>query len=216
MKFDAFFFDLDGTLYDESSCRLMEQVNRRIDEWILRTVPVPEAEVSAFRHDLFMRYGGTLPGLTIEHGSDYYASLRYCHDIRVGDYVSPNPVLRDILEKLEGRKYIFTSSCRFYAVRVLDAMGILSCFDGIIDAVDVYPSPKPSPKAFQRAFQITAESDIRRCVFLDDQPRNVAAGHQAGFFAVQVGTQHPRSELADGYIEKIEDLMTIPEFQTEG
>ena len=215
MKFDAYFFDVDGTLYDESTCGLMDEINRRIDEWILKTVPMPAAEVPPFRRDLFMRYGGTLPGLTIEHGSDYYASMRYCHDIRVEEYISPNPFLKEQLDMLPGRKYVFTSSYRFYTVRVLKALGITDCFEGIIDAIDVFPRPKPSPESFRKAFQITAERDIRRCVFLDDQPRNIDAAHKEGFFTVQVGTLHPRSEFADGVLDRIEDLMLIPEFRAE-
>ena len=212
MRFDAFFFDLDGTLYD-SSCGMIDAINQRITEWIPKVVSIPPEEVAAFRDDMFHRYGGTLPGLTVEYGSDYYRSLRYCHDIRVEDFVNPNPVLRDALRKLPGRKYIFTTGYRFYAVRVLNVLGILDCFDGIIDAVDVFPAPKPARSAFDRALQITAEEDVRRCVFLDDQPRNVAAGHQAGFYSVQVGTEYPRDPLADAAISRIEDLLTIPAFQ---
>ena len=215
MTIDAYFFDLDGTLYD-SSCGLMKQVNRRIDEWILKTVPMPDSEVSEFRRRLFNRYGGTLPGLTIEYGSDFFASMRYCHDIPVEKYVSPNPVLHEVLRSLSGRKYVFTSSYRFYTVKVLDAIGILDCFDGIIDAVDVYPAPKPSPESYRKALQITAETDVRSCAFLDDQPRNVAAGHALGFFSVQVGTEFPPSPDADIQIDRIEDLLKIPEFKTEG
>ena len=212
MAFDAFFFDLDGTLYD-NSCGMLDAINQRICEWIPRVVSMPPEKVPDFRDDMFRRYGGTLPGLTVEYGSDYYASLRFCHDIRVEDFVSPNPLLREKLLRLQGRKYIFTTGYRFYAVRVLNVLGILDCFDGIIDAIDVFPEPKPAPSAFLRALQITAEEDVRRCAFLDDQPRNVAAGHKAGFFSVQVGTHSPREPLANAWISRIEDLLTIPEFQ---
>ena len=212
MAFDAYFFDLDGTLYD-SRCGMLDHINQRISEWILRVVPMPPEEVENFRDGLFKKYGGTLPGLAVEYGSDYYASLRYCHDLQVEDYVSPNPVLHDCLLRLAGRKYIFTTGYRIYAVRVLKAIGILDCFDGIIDSIDVFPDAKPSPKAYQRALQITAEPDVRRCAFLDDQPRNVAAGHNEGFFAVQVGSEFPADPLADAHIARIEDLLTIPSFQ---
>lgn len=211
MSFDAYFFDLDGTLYD-SSCGMLDHINQLIDEWILRVVPMSAEKVSSFRNSMFMKYGGTLPGLALEYGSDYYASLRYCHDLPVEEYVSPDPVLREQLLHLSGRKYILTTAYRFYAVRVLNVLGILDCFDGIIDAIDVFPDPKPSPNAYQRALQITAEPDIRRCAFLDDQPRNVAAGHREGFFAVQVGTAYPVDPLADAWIPKIRDLHKIPEF----
>ena len=210
MGFDAFFFDLDGTLYNDS-CGMLAAINRRICEWIPRVVSIPPEEVPAFRDDMFRRYGGTLPGLTVEYGSDYYASLRYCHDLRVEDFIAPNLLLREKLMQLPGRKYIFTTAYRFYAVRVLNVLGILDCFDGIIDAVDVFPAPKPAPEAFQRALQITAETDVRKCAFLDDQPRNAAAAHKEGFFAVQVGTEYPGDPLADAWIPKIEDLRSIPE-----
>ena len=215
MAFDAFFFDLDGTLYN-TSCGMLDHINHLIEEWILRVVPMPPDKVSSFRHDMFQKYGGTLPGLAIEYGSDYYASLRYCHDFRAEDFVSENPELRRQLQMLPGRKYILTTSYRFYTVRVLKALGILDCFDGIIDAIDVFPTLKPAPEAFQRALQITAEPDVRRCVFLDDQPRNVAAGHREGFFAVQVGTEYPKDPLADAWIPGIEDLISIPELFEEG
>lgn len=215
MKFDAFFFDLDGTLYDIDN-GLTKDIDHRLDEWILKTVPIPENEVLPFRRRLFDRYGGTLPGLTIEYGSDFFASLRYCHDVPVEQYIFPNPDLRQLLLRLQGRKFVFTSAYRFYAKKVLDALAISDCFEGIIDAIDVFPRPKPFPEAYHRAFQISAETDIRRCVFLDDQPRNVEAGHREGFFSVQVGFRHPRSEFADAYIERIEDLLTVPEFQMKG
>lgn len=215
MKFDAFFFDLDGTLYNVNN-GLMDDIDHRLDEWILKTVPMPENEVLSFRHRLFDHYGGTLPGLAVEYGSDYFASLRYCHDVPVKKYISPNPILRQLLQQIPGRKYVFTSAYRFYAKKVLDALEISECFEGIIDAIDVFPKPKPFPEAYQRAFQISAESDIRHCVFVDDQPRNVAAGHREGFFSVQVGFRHPRSDFADAYIGCIEDLLTVPEFQMKG
>ena len=96
---------------------------------------------------------------------------------------------------------------------MLRELGILDRFEGIIDAVDVFPTPKPAPESFLKAFQISAESDISRCVFVDDHPRNVAEGHRQGFFTVQVGRE-PRSEFADSWIPVIEDLLTIPEFCT--
>ena len=213
MTIDAFFFDLDGTLYD-AECGLLAEVNNRIADWIRRTVDLPEEETHALRERLFAQYGGTLVGLALEFGSDYYASMRYCHDIPLEKFIGPVPKVRDALMRLRGRKYIFTSSYRFYTTKVLHTLGILDCFDGIIDALDVFPTVKPAPEAFQKAFRMTAEEDIRRCAFLDDHVSNINAAHDAGFFSVQVGCE-PRSLLADVWIRRVEDLVTIPEFFTE-
>ncbi|MBR6088531.1 MAG: HAD-IA family hydrolase [Anaerolineaceae bacterium] len=210
MSIKAFFFDLDGTLYD-TDCGLLDAVNQRIDQWSLLNIRMQEDEVGSFRERMFRKYGGTLIGLTLEYGLDYYAALRFCHDLPVEKYVRPNPVLREILGQLQGRKYIFTTSYRFYAAQVLKNLNILDCFDGIIDAIDVFPYPKPFPQAFQTALRITAETDAGQCAFFDDQPGNAAAGHQAGFFSVQVGTHHQPDPLSDAHIGRIEELLTIAE-----
>ena len=210
MRFDACFFDLDGTLYD-NECGMLQVINERIAQWMRMTMDLPENELLELREHLFTEYGGTLPGLAEEYGSDYYASMRYCHDLPVEEFVQPNSTLREALLQIPCRKYVFTSSYRFYAVRVLRVLGILDCFDGIIDALDVYPRAKPNRSAFQKAFEMTAEDDIRRCAFLDDHARNISAAHQLGFFTVQVGNE-TRSEEADAWIAKIEDILTIPEF----
>jgi hypothetical protein len=44
----------------------------------------------------------------------------------------------------------------------------------------------------------------------------VAAGHREGFFSVQVGTEYPLDPLADAHIDRIEDLLMIPQFLREG
>ena len=213
MPIDAYFFDLDGTLYD-LECGLLTEVNNRIAAWMRKTVDLPEEDIHPLRERLYAQYGGTLVGLALEYGSDYYASMRYCHDIPLEKYIGPAPKVRGALELLRGRKYVFTSSYRFYTTKVLHTLGILDCFDGIIDALDVFPTVKPAPEAFEKAFRMTAEDDIRRCAFLDDHVRNINTAHEAGFFTVQVG-QEPPSPLADARIPRVEDLVSIGEFFTE-
>ena len=208
MKYNAFYFDLDGTLYSNET-GLMDMINERINEWILKTVPMDPEAVSAFRKDMFTRYGATLPGLAVEYGSDYYASMYYCHDLDVESVIHPNPELAEVLKGISGEKFIFTSSYRFYANRVLKALGILDCFDGVIDALDVYPKPKPAHSSFLRALEITARKTAEGCVFLDDQPRNIKAGHEVGFFSVQVGTQHEPAAEADAVASRIEDISQL-------
>ena len=70
--------------------------------------------------------------------------------------------------------------------------------------------------AFRGSDTMRGETDIRRCMFLDDQPRNIETGHREGFFSVLVSDRYPRPDFADGYIDRVEDLLTIPELQTKG
>ena len=208
MKINAWYFDLDGTLYHEEN-GMLSCISERISEYIRMTLHCPEEEVKSTRERLFRQYGGTLPGLAVEYGSDYYASLRYVHDFPVEPFLTPNPRLHDALMRLEGPKYVFTSSWRIYAVRCLRVLGIADCFEGIIDAADTVLKPKPAPEAFQRALDVTGMSSSEGCIFVDDQPRNIRAAHDLGFFAVQAANGHPRDEKADAFLEAIEDIASL-------
>lgn len=211
MKFSAFFFDLDETLYP-AECGLQQQVNERIREYCLKTVPMDPEKVADFRDDLFQRYGGTLPGLALEYGADLYDALDFCHQVNVEQIIRPNPELGAALRSLRVKKYILTSSVRFYASRVLRALEIEDCFEGMIDVLDVFPHGKPASEAFSFALQATNQKKVSTCAFFDDQARNISAAHQLGFYTVQVGSAAVSPD-ADAHISHAQDLLTIPEFK---
>lgn len=213
MDFDAFFFDLDGTLY--TYCEgLSDAIGDRLNDYVVKTAGVSPEEAPLLRDRLFHQYGGTLPGLALEYDSDYFDSLYYCHDVNVEQWITPNLDLHDVLSRASVRKIILTNSYRRYTLRVMRALGIDDCFEMIVDAIDLFPKPKPAPESYIKAMHMAGLKDPSRCAFFDDVPGNVASAKEQGFFAVQVSSRYPLSEKADAFIEKAEDMIRIPEFRS--
>src|SRR3546814_1321186 len=73
-----------------------------------------------------------MAGLMRHHGVDPEHFLTDVHAI-APDRIAPDARLRAGLERLPGRRLIFTNADADYAARVLDARGIAAPFDGICD-----------------------------------------------------------------------------------
>ena len=133
--------------------------------------------------------------------SEYY---EYVHHIDLQEYIAYSPELIKILQEITIPKYILTNADRFHVIRVLRILKATELFDGIIDVLDTHPYGKPSIEAFDRALYMTNKQDVTRCVFVDDQARNVIGAKNAGFFTIQVSVES--SGDADRTLSKIEDF----------
>ena len=109
-------FDLDDTLYP-ASAGLMREISRRMNEFMVTQLGIPEGDVTRVRQDYWERYGTTLRGLYIERQIDAQAFLNFVHDIRTDEYLKADAVLDAMLEQLPQRKYIFTNSPADHAKR---------------------------------------------------------------------------------------------------
>ena len=68
MHIDLSFFDLDGTLYPESS-GLWLAIKQRIDDYLLEKMGFESQEAQQIRQKFLMKYGTTLRGLQLEYRS---------------------------------------------------------------------------------------------------------------------------------------------------
>ena len=108
-------------------------MNRAMTQYIMDELNLDEAAAHRLRQHYWRVYGATLKGLMRHHGIDAYHFLQQTH--RFMDL--PNMViqvkrLRDLIERLPGRKCVFTNAPREYALRVLDLMGISDCFELVL------------------------------------------------------------------------------------
>lgn len=178
-------FDLDNTLYP-ASCRLFDQVDVLIGRYIADLLAIDAAEARRIQKEYFREHGTTLRGLMLQHGVDPHDFLDFVHAIDRTP-VKPNPALADALDRLPGRKFIFTNGSVPHADAVLDRLGIVGRFDDIFDIVAADFEPKPRIEPYRRLVErnrIVAP----RAAMIDDLPVNLAPAAALGMTTVLVRT----------------------------
>ena len=97
-------------------------------------------------------------------GIDPEAYLEFVHDIDLGD-LTPDASLGFAIERLPGRRYVFTNGCRHHAARILARLGMDHLFDEIWDIRTIGFVPKPDRRAYDRVVaQAGLAPDTRRHV----------------------------------------------------
>jgi putative hydrolase of the HAD superfamily len=187
---ETWVFDLDNTLYPPA-IRLFDQIERRMSDYVMRTLGVPAAEADALRARYWQTYGTTLAGLMREHGVDPEPYLAEVHDIDL-TAVAPAPELCAAVGRLPGRKIVYTNGSREHARRVTRAVGLDGCFDRLYGFQDAAYVPKPQAAAFAAVFALDGLAPTRAAMFEDDH-RNLEVPHGLGMRTVLVGpaAAHP-------------------------
>jgi pyrimidine 5'-nucleotidase len=207
MLFTQIFFDLDDTLYPAAN-GLWAAIRQRMNEYMLERLKIPPEQVPLIRRRYFETYGTTLRGLQLHYQVDADDFLAYVHDLPVETILAPDPELRSLLQSLVLPKWFFTNADANHAGRVLTALGVSDCFNGIIDIRAMGFVCKPDPQAYRIALNRVGENTPERCVYLDDASRNLAPAFELGFFTVLV-SQNGSDPVARRTVSRPHDLHQI-------
>ncbi|MDY0871703.1 pyrimidine 5'-nucleotidase [Dongia rigui] len=178
-------FDLDNTLYP-ASCRLFDQVQLRIRQYIRENLGLSETEALALQKRYFQEHMTTLRGLIVNDGIDPHHFLDFVHEIDLSG-LHANPALDAAIAALPGRKVIFTNGSVPHAERVMKKVGIGHHFEAVFDIVASDFVPKPDIGVYRRLCE-TYQIDPSRAVMIDDMPRNLVPAHDLGMTTVLVKT----------------------------
>lgn len=190
MHFTTVFFDLDDTLYPASS-GLWPTLKERMSRYMVERMNIPAGDVPRLREQYFRQYGTTLRGLQANYPMDTQDYLAYVHDVRLEDYLHPDPTQQSVLASLRTRNLVFTNADANHARRVLRALQIEEHFADIIDVNRMDPYCKPNPEAFALAMQVAGEGEPSRCVMIDDLPHTTRAARALGLYSVLYGAPAP-------------------------
>ncbi|XP_057998283.1 uncharacterized protein C24B11.05 [Hevea brasiliensis] len=131
-KYDCLLFDLDETLYPNSS-GLAQHVTKNIEEYMIQKLRIEESQVPELCVSLYKYYGTTLAGLrAIGYKFDYDDFHNFVHGKLPYDILKPDLVLRNLLHSVPVRKVVFTNADKNHAERVLNRLGLEDCFEGVI------------------------------------------------------------------------------------
>ncbi|MGB8981377.1 MAG: pyrimidine 5'-nucleotidase [Anaerolineales bacterium] len=188
MRFTTLFFDLDDTLYPAST-GLWHAIKERMNVFMRERLGLAENEIPLLREQYFKMYGTTLRGLQARHNVDKDEFLAFVHDLPLQDYLTPNPVVREVIAALPTCNLIFTNADANHARRVLRALELEDLFAAIVDVNAVAPYCKPMPESFAIAMELADEPDPRKCVMIDDLPRTTRAALNVGMASLLYGCE---------------------------
>ncbi len=191
LHIETWVFDLDNTLYPPA-CDLFSQVDVRMRDFISDFLNVDPEEARRLQKLYYVEHGTTLNGLMQMHDLAPKAFLDYVHQIDVS-HIAPSKTLDQAIERLPGRKVIFTNGTVAHAENVTNQLGITHHFDAVYDIVAVDYTPKPAAEAYDR-FVTGTGIDPRRSAMFEDIARNLLTPHDLGMTTVWVRPGEPGPE----------------------
>ncbi|MDR0578442.1 MAG: pyrimidine 5'-nucleotidase [Candidatus Accumulibacter sp.] len=198
-------FDLDNTLHD-AGAHIFPRISRAMRDYIRRHLGLDETQATALRQSYWKRYGATLPGLMRHHGIDPEDFLRRTHQFHdLPRLVVVERGLKAMLDRLPGRKIVFSNAPLHYARAILAIAGIDHCFDAVYSIERLRYRPKPSTHGFlrlMRAERLAPES----CVMVDDSLPNLRKAKRLGMTTVWVDPGTRRPPCADIRVASVLDL----------
>ena len=181
-------FDLDNTLYSGQT-KVFEQVDKKMSKYISEKLDISIEKAKEIQKNYFYQYNTTLNGMIKNHKIDPNEFLEFVHDVNI-DFLKKDLPLCKELEKLDGKKIIFTNGSRRHAINVTQRIGITHLFDDIFDIVDSEFIPKPSIEPYKKLVK-KHKIDPNLCVFIEDIARNLKPAYEMGMKTIWIENNEP-------------------------
>ena len=205
--------DLDGVCYGSHNGYPLEKVfgmvSKRMTLFIQEKLGLNEKKARELQTNYFYKYNTSLNGLMLHHNIIGDEFLKFVHDIDIS-FMKEDKVMRDELEKLDMKKFIFTNGSAEHAQNILTHLGIYDLFgrDKVFDIKDGGYVPKPEAKTFDlmvKKFGINPKETI----YIEDIAKNLSIGHKRGCTTVWLKNDEDFGKMdsdKDYISHKIENL----------
>lgn len=180
-------FDLDNTLHDASHAAFA-RLDVAMNAYIARELRLDAERADFLRLDYWRRFGATLLGLERHHGIRAAHFLEDTHRLPgLEADLRGNARDRAALRALPGRKFVLTNAPASYAKRVLTALDLADCFEGIVSIERMrlfgHLRPKPDVRMF-RVVLARLKLPAARCILVEDTLAHQRAARAAGLRSV--------------------------------
>lgn len=201
-------FDLDDTLYPYDSM-LWKQIEDNIRDYISDYMNISPEEAYEKQIRYYKTFGTTLSGLMKETEIDPEIFVDAVHELDLS-VLKPNPALKEALDKLPGRKFVFTNGAHKHGHNVTKQLGIHDCFDGFFGAKDTDFIPKPDIYAYEKMLK-HFEINPKEATFFEDNQKNLRLPHEMGMRTVWIrnsSKEHNASTVKPDFCDyEIESLV---------
>jgi putative hydrolase of the HAD superfamily len=177
-------FDLDNTLYPLET-GLGVDISERITTYVEGLTGLPRDAARTLQKRYLDEHGLTLRGLMLHHGVD----PNEFHDTFVDlslEVLARDPALICGIERLPGRRIVFTNADAGHARRVMAHLGLDHLFHEVFHIESADFIPKPDPEAFRRLIAAHA-LDPATTAFFEDRAMNLEPAKALGMTTVLVG-----------------------------
>jgi len=191
-------FDLDDTLHNATPV-IFERMNRSMTEYVMRHVGLDEPAANALRREYWMRYGATLLGLMVRHGTrpdHFLAETHQFPDMRA--IIDFDKRVRPLLKHLPGRKVLVSNAPLHYVEQVLASMRV----GGHLHAIETIESmryvPKPARSSLSRILRRHGAAGPRpRVVMVEDNLDNLRTAKRLGLTTVWISKAAHKPAFVD-------------------
>jgi putative hydrolase of the HAD superfamily len=203
---DYILFDLDNTLYPESS-GIQTEIHRRMTIQVAKHLGVSLEKAEELKKYGYKTHGTTLRWLQVDHGlseQNIQWFLDEVHPSNPEQFLTPDPKLDLMLGSLPLPLAVLTNSPMSHAQRILTTLGINLRFTHVFDLTFNELEGKPHANAYRRCLEVLGTTP-ERVLFIDDVP-----GYLDGFkrlggktllideFGIHQATDHPNiSQIHD-------------------
>jgi len=199
-------FDLDNTLHDASR-HIFPRINRAMTDFIMRELAVDEAEANRLRMSYWSRYGATLTGLVRHHGIDPHHFLHDTHHFpNLSAILSCDRATGHLLDRLPGRKVLFSNGPAHYARGILRAMKVEHRFDAVFAIEQLRFRPKPQVPAYRHLLN-SLRVNARDCILVEDTAINLKPAKSLGMKTVWVSANTRQPAYVDIRINSLRQLV---------
>ena len=158
------------------------------------------------RERYWLRYGATLQGLMRHHGTDPDHFLWHTHQFpALHQMVLLQRGLRSALQRLPGRKLVYSNAPAHYIHRVLGLLGIADLFEEVFTIEHAGYRPKPDTQGFRLLFR-RMRLNPSRCIMVEDTLANLKTAKKLGMKTVLVGSLPKRPGCVDLSVKSVLEL----------
>ncbi|MBZ0094355.1 MAG: pyrimidine 5'-nucleotidase [Sulfuricella sp.] len=201
----AWVFDLDNTLHN-AGAHIFPHMNRAMTRYLQDYLDLDEAGANELRERYWLRYGATLQGLMRHHGTDPGHFLWHTHQFpALHQMVLRQRGLRAALQRLPGRKLVYSNAPAHYIHRVLELLGIADLFEEVFTIEHAGYRPKPDAHGFRRLFR-RMRLNPSRCIMVEDTLANLKTAKRLGMKTVLVGALPKRPSCVDLSVKSVLEL----------
>jgi len=182
-RIDTWIFDLDNTLYSADS-GIFQQVHELMGKFVSNHLNIGINEAKKIQKKYYKEHGTTLKGLMDNHGvePDYFLAEVHKLDYSI---VNSNKNLNNELNKLSGKKIIYTNANMQHTLDVLERIELSNFFDEIFDIKMANYVPKPEITPYE---EIIKKYDLNpnSSAMFDDIAKNLVPAKKVGFTSIWI------------------------------